>query len=344
MRHPLPSIVLAVLIIFTAGLVPTAAQDDVLNVIATTTILADVAANVGGQYVNLQPLLPADADTHAYQPTADDAARLARADLVLTVGMGYEDFLSGLIENAGVDVPVVVVSNGIEVLAYGLDHAHDDHEDEAAHDDEHLGVLGVDLDCGVVADEPHDAEADHAHGLCDPHVWMDPANVMIWARNIADAFAAAEPDHAADFQANADAYISELEALDAELSALLAEVPQDRRVLVTNHEFISYFAHAYAFEVAATVLPAGSTGAELDPRSLAALINVVSSEQVGAIFAEVSANPRLAEVIASETGLNVVTTLYSESLSAADGPAPTYLDLMRYNAQIIVDALAGSIG
>lgn len=342
MRHPLPSIVLAVLIIFTAGLVPTAAQDNVLNVIATTTILADVAADIGGEFVNVQPLLPVDADTHAYQPTADDAARLARADLVLTVGMGYEDFLSGLIENAGVDVPVVVVSNGIEVLAYGLDHAHEDYDDEAAHDDEHLGVLGVDLDCAAEEQESQDVvDADHAHGLCDPHVWMDPANVMIWARNIADAFAAVDPDHAADFQANADAYISELEALNAELGALLAEVPQDRRVLVTNHEFISYFAHAYDFEVAATVLPAGSTGAELDPRSLAALINVVSSEQVGAIFAEVSANPRLAEVIASETGLNVVTTLYSESLSAADGPAPTYLDLMRYNARIIVDALAG---
>lgn len=354
MPHSLTSIVLALLIIFTAGLAPTVgpagAQGNALNVVATTTILADVAAHVGGEYINVQPLLPPDADTHAYQPTADDAARLARADLVLTVGMGYEQFLYGLVENAGVDVTVVVVSNGIEVLAYGLDHAHDEQaaeagegsEGEAAHDGEHLGVLGVDLDCAPGEHAPDDdADGEHAHGICDPHVWMDPANVAIWARSIADAFAAADPDHAADYQANADAYITQLEALHAELTALLDEVPEDRRVLLTNHEFMSYFAHAYDFEVAATVLPGGSTGAEVDPRSLAALIDLIEQQQVPAIFAEVSANSRLPELLAAETGLNSIRVLYSGSLSAADGPAATYLDFMRYNARTIVDALAG---
>jgi ABC-type Zn uptake system ZnuABC Zn-binding protein ZnuA len=171
---------------------------------------------------------------------------------------------------------------------------------------------------------------------------MNPQNVMGWVNNIVDAFSEADPANAEAYRANGDAYIAQLEALDAEIDQTIATVPEDRRILVTNHEFMGYFADRYGFEVVATVLPGINTGGELDPQSLADLIVLVQQEQVPVIFAEVSANPQIAEVIAQESGVAVVTSLYSESLGGADSPASTYLDFMRYNAQTIVDALSAT--
>ncbi len=309
-----------------------------LNVVATTTILADVARNVGGALVTVTSLVPANADPHAFEPTTEGAVLLARADLLLTVGAGYEQFLGGLLESVGADVPAYIVSNGIKILPYGAQ------QDSAAdHDDGYLGILGDELTCTPDDTEAdHDeAAVDHDHGACDPHVWLDAANVMIWADNIAKALTLADPDNAAVYRANADAYMDELSRLHLEILDTVAEIPEDRRVLVTNHEFMSYYARAYGFEVAATVLAGGSTGSEVAPQALANLIAQVQAEGVPAIFAETSANPQIAEVIAQETGIGVVTSLYSEALGGEGSPAPTYIDMMRYNTRTIVNALKG---
>lgn len=314
------------------------AQGEPLKVVATSSILADVARSVGGEYVTVTALIPAGADGHAWQPRPADVLHVAQADLVLAVGIGYETFLGQLVDNAA-DVPQVVVSNGIPILPFG-GHNMDDH-DEADHE-EHIGLYG---EAGVCDDDPHEAtaEAGHddelAHGACDPHVWTDPTNVMIWADNIAVAFAAADPDHAGEYQANAAAYHEQLTALDADVQAALAVVPEARRVLVTNHEFLGYFAHHYGFTLIGGILGA-TTLDEPDPQRLAALVKTVRELGVPAIFAEVSAASPFAQVVAQEAGIGVVTTLYSESLSAADGPAATYLDYLRYNAQQIAAALA----
>lgn len=345
-----------------------AQAQDAPRVLATTSIVADVAQNVAGDLLTVDTLVPLGADTHAFEPSTADAARVAEATMLLTVGAGYEGFLGDLLENVGAEgVQVVVVSNGVEILGFSDGHAHEDehaeegdepmatpeasaegeaHADEHAHEEEaHLGVLGADLEC-----EAHDheeeagegeahAEDEHEHGACDAHVWTDPANVMVWANNIADAFSAADPANADAYRANADAYIAQLEALQAEITDLVASVPEEARVIVTNHEFLGYFAHAHDFEVVGTVIPGLTTDAEPNPQELAALIEIIQDEGVQAIFAEVSANPQLAEVVAQEAGIAVVTTLYSESLSSADGPAATYLDYMRYNAEAIVSAM-----
>lgn len=313
-----------------------------ITVIATTSILADVAQNVSGGLLNVESLLPFDADTHAYEPSVDDAARVAEADLLLVVGMDYEHFLGGLLETVGEDVPVAMISNGIEILPYG-EHDHEGEEAEHEHEQaEPLGVLGDGLTCED--DHEHEAEAtaeaehegEHDHGTCDPHVWMNPLNMMMWASNIAEAFAALDPAHADTYRDNALDYAAQIEALDLELSQMVAEIPEEQRVLITNHEFMAYFAAHYGFEIAATVLPGGTTGAEINPQELADVIALVQAEGVPAIFAEISANPELAQLIASESGAAVVSTLYSESLSAS---APTYLDFMRLNTRTIVDAL-----
>jgi ABC-type Zn uptake system ZnuABC Zn-binding protein ZnuA len=263
--------------------------------------------------------------------------------MLLTVGAGYEAFITRLLENVGGDVNAVEVSHGLEILPLGLvghDHEHDSEATAEAdeHQDEYLGVLGDGLECAAHEHEA-DEEGDHEHGACDPHVWMNPQNVIGWVNNIVAAFSAADPDNAAAYQTNGEAYITQLQALDAEIENIVTTIPEDRRILLTNHEFMGYFAEHYGFEVVATVLPGVNTGGEVDPQSLAALIALVQDENVPAIFAEVSANPQIADVIASESGVAVVTSLYSESLGAADSPASTYLDFMRYNAQTIANAL-----
>jgi ABC-type Zn uptake system ZnuABC Zn-binding protein ZnuA len=316
------------------------AQGELLDVVATTTIIADVARNVGGDLVKVSSLIPPDADAHAFQPTPVDAAAIAEADVVLVNGAGLEAFLGGLMEDAA-GVQPVVVSNGIELLAFGS-HDHEGEVDNGHEhaEAEHMGVLGMTAECG---EEEHHAEAEHEdeheHGGCDPHVWTDPRNVMTWAGNIAEALASADPVNAATYRAKAAEYVEQLTALDEEVTQILGVIPEDKRILVTNHEFFGYFAHAYGFKVVGVVMPGGSTLSEPNLQQLAALIDIITHEGVPAVFAEVSANDQLAEVAARETGINVVTTIYSDSLSAADGPASTYLDYLRYNATVIAEAL-----
>ena len=321
------------------------AQTTPLNVIATTTIIADVAANVGGDRVEITALVPQDADTHSFSPNPRDMALVSEAQVVLVNGANLEETLLAVIENAAT-VELTVVSQGVDVLAFGddpeEDHAEDEHDHAAA---ETVGKLGVDVECEAGHDEPeeHDeveAEHDeHEHGACDPHVWGNPQNVMVWADNIAEAFADADPDNADFYRANAESYNEQLAALDAELESLLSEIPEDRRILVTNHEFLGYFAARYGFEIVGTVIPGGSTLAEAAPQDVANLIETIQAEGVRAIFAEVSDTSTLANVIASDVGNVAIVTLYSESLSAADDPAATYIDYMRFNAQAMADAL-----
>lgn len=359
--------ILPLILMFTVGAI---SAQDAPRVVASTTILADVAQNVAGDHFMVSALIPADTDPHAFEPSTAEAALVADADLLLTVGAGYEAFLADLLETVGGAVPVVVASDGIEILPYG---AHEDHEEaheeehaegevhateephaegeahaEDEHHDEHLGVLGDDLECEAHAhddDEAHTEESNegdshegevHEHGDCDAHVWHDVANVIVWSNNLAEAFAALDPANADSYRANAAAYVAQLETLDGEIRDAVSTIPEERRVLITNHEFMGYYAHAYGFEVAATVLPGNLTGSEIAPQDLAALIELVRAEGVPAIFAENTTNPQLAELIAQEAGVSVVTRLYSDALGA---DAPTYIDLMRANTQTLVDAL-----
>jgi len=332
------------------------AQDTTLTVLATTTIIADVAQNVGGDLVTVTPLIPADTDIHAFQPIPSDVALASQADLVLVNGVGLESFLGDLLQGA-VDnsARIIVVSNGIPMLAGEHDHEDEDHEEvteESDHDEhgtaEYIGLLGADAACGDLledheaeaTEDAHDSEESHDHGPCDPHVWTDPTNVKIWADNIAAAFAAADPANAEAYRTNAETYKAQLDALDAEVTDILAVVPAERRVIVTNHEFLRYFAAHYGFEIVGTVIPSISTLAEPAPQDLVALVEIIRNEGVSAIFVEASDQGLLAQVVAQEVGSSVtIVTLYSDSLSTPDSRAATYIDYVRANAQTIAEAL-----
>ncbi|HRL10629.1 MAG TPA: metal ABC transporter substrate-binding protein [Aggregatilineales bacterium] len=213
---------------------------------------------------------------------------------------------------------------------------HDDHDDadaDASHDDhahaEPLGRLYT-LECA----DTHDA------GSCDLHVWSEPHSVVYWALYIRDTLIELDPAGAETYAANTAAYIEALDGLAHDFIApSVATIPDGQRVLVTNHGTLGYFAARYGFEVVGTVIPGASTSAEPSAEQVAALVDTVRAEGVLAIFADSTVNTRLAEQVASETGVQFVR-LYTDSFG--DNEASNYVDYIRYNVSAIVTVLGGT--
>jgi len=172
----------------------------------------------------------------------------------------------------------------------------------------------------------------------DPHMWLDPNNVILYAENIREALTHFEPQGAAVYKSNADAYISELKNLDTWIVEQVDQIPAGKRLLVTNHEAFGYFAERYGFEVVGTVIESFSSVASPSAQQLAELTDQIKSSGAPAIFLDEVENPALAQQIADETGVRVVTDLHLESLTAG-APAATYIDMMKYNVTQIVNAL-----
>lgn len=183
------------------------------------------------------------------------------------------------------------------------------------------------------------AGGHHHHDGGDPHFWLDPLLVIRYVENIRDGLSAADPAGKDVYASNAAAYIEQLKQLDAEISALAAQIPAEKRLLVTNHESFGYFADRYGFQVIGTVIPSVSTGSAPSAQQLARLVERIRQTGAPAVFLETGANPQLAEQLAAETGVRVVEGLFTHSITAPDGPAPNYIEMMRYNAQAITDAL-----
>jgi ABC-type Zn uptake system ZnuABC Zn-binding protein ZnuA len=172
----------------------------------------------------------------------------------------------------------------------------------------------------------------------DPHLWLDPNNVIVYVENIREGLTHFDPDGATIYQSNADSYIAQLEELDKWINEQVAQIPPERRLLVTNHEALGYFAERYGFKVVGTVIESFSTDASPSAQQMAALVDQIKSSGAPAIFLDASDNPALAQQIAAETGVTVLTDLQLESLT--DGPpAATYIDMMKQNVTKIVNAL-----
>jgi len=216
------------------------------------------------------------------------------------------------------DRPVIEAARGLQMRTRGPGEAAEGHGEEQG---------------GAAQSPGSPAEAG------DPHFWLDPVLVMTYAENIRDGLTAADPAGKAVYAANTEAYQQQLAALDDEIRLLLADIPPSERLLVTNHESLGYFADRYGFTIVGTILPGASTGASPSARQLAALVDRIRSTGARAIFLEVGANPQLARQVAAETGARVVTDLYTHSVTVPDGPAPTYIDMLRANARMIAGAL-----
>jgi zinc/manganese transport system substrate-binding protein len=286
-------------------------------VVATHSILGDLAVNVLGEQARVEVVMPAGTDPHEFEPSAAQIALLSEADLVIANGLGFEAGLDDALDAAADDgVPVLELGDDLDPLplADGSDH------DEEGEGDEH---------------------EDEGHGEEDPHWFTDPLRMARAAGLVSDAAADVEGFDLGIVERQAEAYVAAIEAADAGIATDLGTIPDERRKLVTNHEVFGYFADRYGFEVVGTVVPSGSTLAEPSSADLAALVEVIEETGVPAIFADTSSSAELAEVIAEETGDDVeVVELFSESLGEEGSGAETYLDLIRTNADRIVGALA----
>ncbi|MEO0563756.1 MAG: zinc ABC transporter substrate-binding protein, partial [Chloroflexota bacterium] len=189
----------------------------------------------------------------------------------------------------------------------------------------------------------HGDEHDHDHGACDPHVWMEPHNVMFWTMIVRDTLVELDPANAETYTANAAVYLETVDELVHDfIRPMVATLPEENRVLITNHDAFGYFAATNEFELLDTIIPSFSTLAQASAADVAGVIDVIREQNVPAIFAETTVSDDLAQQIADETGVQVAV-LYSGSLSEADGPASTYVDYIQYNITTIVEALGGGM-
>ncbi len=164
-------------------------------------------------------------------------------------------------------------------------------------------------------------------------------NVIHYVEHIRDGLSQTDPAGKETYTANADDYIAKLKDLDQWIKTNVAALPIEKRLLVTNHDALGYFSEAYGFKVVGAVIPSVTTEASPSAQQMAGLIDTIKSSGAPAIFLDVGENQKLAQQIASETGVKVVTDLYVESISTADGPAPTYIDMIKHDVNSIVEAL-----
>lgn len=279
---------------------------DGMLVITTTSILADVVGELAGDAATVESLIPNGADPHDFAASARDIARLRDAGLVVAIGLGLEEQLTSVLERAEADgVPILRVAPQVDPLPFASIGDHDPHA-----------------------------------GDLDPHVWFDPIRMAAAVRLVAERLAEIEPD--GDWEPRADRVVADLEALDAEIREIVADVPADRRLLVTNHEVLGYFAARYGFDVVGVVVPGGSTLAEPSSRDLAELVTTIRETGVPAVFAETTDSSALAESVAGEVGRPVqVVELHTAALGPPGSDADTYIGMMRTNATAIAAALTG---
>lgn len=280
------------------------AGGDGVRVVATTTQIGALVREVAGDRVQLTVLLAAGADAHDYEPSPQDSRTIRQADLVLKNGIGLDDWLDDVVKNSGTKARVVVATEGIEPIE---GEAHDDH--------------------------------GHDHGEGDPHVWHDPENVKVMAKNIAEALADVDDVNAATYRANAEAYAKKLDDVDREIMALFAPIPPAQRKVVTNHESLNYFARRYQLEIIGAIIPGTAKEAQPSAQDLAKLTDLIRSEGVKAVLAEAEIDPKVAEQLAKDTGVRVVTGVYADSLGPAGSGADTIDGMLLHNARLIAEVL-----
>jgi ABC-type Zn uptake system ZnuABC Zn-binding protein ZnuA len=301
-----PRIAFAVLVaaLATAGCGPTGSPSPSggpLAVVATTTVFADLVANVGGELVSVTSLVPRHGDVHTFAPSPADVRRVAEARLIVMNGLGLDDWLEDLLRNAAADdAPVVALAEdlpGVELIAGG--------------------------------------DPDHDDGAFNPHLWLAVPYAILYVDRIEAALAAADPANAAAYAAGADAYAGRLRDLDARVRAQIDTIPAASRRIVTFHDAIPYFAREYGIEVVGVAVEA--PGQEPSAAQIAALVEVIREAGVKAIFSETQFPSELVRRIAAETDAIVVADLYTDSLG--DPPVTSYEAVIEWDVARLVEAL-----
>lgn len=293
-----------------------AGDGDRPSVVVTTSILGDVVTEMLGDAADVEVVMPRGVGPHDFQPSAQQVAAMGDADALVTNGAGFEEGLIATIESTEeAGVPVHHAIDAVGTLPAG--EGGDEHADDGAED-------------------------GHAHEGVDPHFFTDPERMAEAAEGIMAFLVEEVPALDTDEVATrAGAYVEALGALTASVTDTLSVIPEDRRIMVTNHEVFAYFADRFDFEVVGVIIPGGGTGAEPSAGQLAELVSLVEAEDVPAVFADTSAPTALADALAREAGGEVeVVELFSESLGEDGSGGTTYRQMVQTNADRIADALA----
>ncbi len=291
-------------------------SEDEFQVLAIESFLADIAQQVAGDRLTVQVLIPAGIDPHTFEPSPKDIVRMTDSKAIIINGAGFEAWLEKNYEPNLNNQIIIVASEGLETR-----DSHNEFQNTANA-------------------ESHLVEADgHVHEEGDPHFWLDPYNVIRYVENIRNGLSQLDPPGEEQYTQNAAAYIEQLKELDIWIHSEVNQIQPENRVLITNHESFGYFADRYGFKVLGTIIPSVTTGSSPSPQQLTELVNKIREKNAKAVFLEVGSNPQLANQLASETGVKVVENLYTHSLTDENGNAPSYLQMMRWNTRLIVDAL-----
>jgi ABC-type Zn uptake system ZnuABC Zn-binding protein ZnuA len=274
-----------------------------IHVLAVESFLADIAQNVAGDAFIVDTLIPMGVDPHGFEITPQDLVKIQKADILITNGCRFESWIQDSISNV---IP---------------------------------GKIVVESCKGLVPRIPGKNEISGNAGLADPHYWLDPVNVIQYVKNIRDGFISFDPEQKELYTANSEKYINQLEELNLWMEKSVESIPLDQRKIVTNHESFGYFADRYQFQIIGTIIPSISSDASPSALQLADLVNRIQLTGTKVIFLETGSNPQLADQIATETNIKVVSNLFTHSLTSKDGNAPTYIDMMKWNTNQIVEAL-----
>jgi zinc/manganese transport system substrate-binding protein len=278
-----------------------------LLVVATTSILGDIASGIVGEQGEVEVLIPIGADAHDFAPSAQQVSLLSTADLVVANGLGLESGLEDVLASAAADgVAVIELAPLVDPLPF--------------------------------SSPEHVEGEDEAHEDLDPHFWMDPVRVADAAVALGDEMAGLAPDGA--WRQQAADYAAEMGSAHAAIGDLLDVIAPDRRQMITNHESFGYFAERYGFEILGVVIPGGSTLAEPSSAHLAELIELMRETGARVLFAETSQPTTLADAVAGEMGDEVqVVELFTESLGGPGSGAESLSGMLITNAELIASAL-----
>ena len=308
--------VLALSALFAGGLFSAYANAaEPMPVVASFSILGDLVKVVGGERVAVTTLVGPDSDAHTFEPKPADAKTLLGSKLMVVNGLHFEPWAEKLAKSANFKGDMVVAAKGVKPRAMPEEKGHED----KGHND------------------PKDQEAGgHQLHDIDPHAWQNPNNVIVYVRNIAAGLAKADASGAATYQANAEAYVKELQALDASIKTQLAAIPVAKRKVITSHDAFGYFAAQYKMKFLAQ--QGVNTEAEPSAKEIGQLIGQIKREKVRAIFIENMSNPKMLAQLSKDAGATVGGTLYSDALSGADQAGSSYLKMMNHN---LTQLLAG---
>jgi len=266
-------------------------QAAIPKILAVESFLADITKNVSGTMLKIDTLIPVGLDPHSFEPSPGDVAKIAKSDILVINGAGFEEWLDGIITSANEKIIIVECSKGLK------------------------SQKG------------------------DPHFWLDPNLVRVYVQNIRDALIESDPQGKDLYNKNAEEYTTRLMELDRWVTGAVKKIPEAKRLLVTNHESFGYYADRYGFTIVGTIIPGSSSTSSPSAKELSDLIEKIKATGAKAIFLETGSDPKIADQLARETNIKIVTELYTHSITEPDGPAPTYIDMIKYNTNKIVESL-----